>query len=147
MWGNQHLLFVISRAATAPPSTPYCLNECIYSWRFCPIWPHSGGKARQYWWPPGPRPVVLPQIDLSDSNSYSSDDDNSGSCKIVESVGNKGKTSFVCLSGDVRRVMSDKVKVNASKGNLNVPSAEIAMMMLRSLIAKRTQLVKLAGGA
>ena len=43
--------------------------------------------------------------------------------------------------------MSDKVKVNASKGNLNVPSAEIAMMMLRSLIAKRTQLVKLAGGA
>lgn len=39
-----------------PPSTPYCLNECIYSWRFCPIWPHGGGKARQYWWPPGPRP-------------------------------------------------------------------------------------------
>jgi hypothetical protein len=116
-------------------------------WRFCPIWPHSGGKARQYWWPPGPRPVALPQIDLSDSNSYSSDDDNIGSCKIVESVGNKGKTSFVCLSGDVRRVMSDKVKVNASKGNLNMPSAEIAMMMLRSLIAKRTQLVKLAGGA
>jgi hypothetical protein len=91
--------------------------------------------------------VAPPQIDLSDSNSYSSDDDNSGSCKIVETVGNKGKTSFVCLSGDVRRVMSDKVKVNASKGNLNVPSAEIAMMMLRSLIAKRTQLIKLAGGA
>ena len=42
-----------------------------------------------------------PQIDLSDSDSNSSA---SGSCEIVELVGNKGKTSFVCLSGDVRRV-------------------------------------------
>ena len=41
-----------------------------------------------------------PQIDLSDSNSNSSADDDSGSCEIVELVENKGKTSFVCLSGD-----------------------------------------------
>ena len=60
--------------------------------------------------------IVPPQIDLSDSdsnsNSDSSSNDDSGSCVIVELVGNKGKTSFVCLSGDVRRVMLDKVKVN-----------------------------------
>ena len=69
--------------------------------------------------------IATPQIDLSDSDSNSSSDsrsadDDSGSCVIVESVavGNKGKTSFVCLSGDVRRVMLDKVKVNASKGNV-----------------------------
>ena len=151
-----------------PPSTPYCLNECIYSWTFCPIWPHGGGKVHQYmavgaaalliqdclrgkgtpgWsrimvlrpqWLPPPLPptchplpllpllpampsaaaatVAPPQIDLSDSNSYSSADDNSGSCKIVESVGNKGKTSYVCLSGDVHCIMFDKVKVNARRG-------------------------------
>jgi hypothetical protein len=45
--------------------------------------------------------IIKSQIDLSNSdsnsNSYSSADDDSGSCEIVESVGNKGKTSFVCL--------------------------------------------------
>jgi hypothetical protein len=45
--------------------------------------------------------VVQSQIDLSISDSYSSADDDSGSCKIVEPVGDKGKTSFICLSGDV----------------------------------------------
>ncbi len=41
--------------------------------------------------------------------------------------------------------MLDKVKVNASKGNPNVSSCEIAIMMLGSVIAKRTQFVELAG--
>ena len=75
--------------------------------------------------------IALPQIDLSNSNSnsdsYSSADDDSGSCVIVETVGNKGKTS--CLSGDVLRVMLDRVKVNASKGN---PGLDATM---RSLMA------------
>jgi hypothetical protein len=34
--------------------------------------------------------------------------------------------------------MLDKEKANASKGNPNVSSAEIKMMMLGSVIAKRT---------
>jgi hypothetical protein len=84
--------------------------------------------------------VTTPQIDLSDSvsDSYSSADDDSGGCGIVESVGNKGKTSFVCLSGDVRRVMLDKAKTNASKGNPNASSHEIAKTMLHSVVARRT---------
>jgi hypothetical protein len=45
--------------------------------------------------------IVTPQIDLSDScsniDSYSSADYDSGSCVIIESVGNKGKISFVCF--------------------------------------------------
>jgi len=94
--------------------------------------------------------VAPPQINLSDSDSnsdsYSSADDNSGSCEIVESVGNKGKTSFVCLSGDVRRIMLDKVKAKASKGNPNVSSHEIAKTMLHSVVARRTQLIELAVG-
>ena len=92
--------------------------------------------------------VATPQIDLSDSvsDSYSSADDDSGGCEIVELVGNKGKTSFVCLSGDVRRVMLDKAKANSSKGNLNASSHEIAKTMLHSVVARRTQLIELAGG-
>jgi hypothetical protein len=94
--------------------------------------------------------IAPPQIDLSDSDSNSNSDssanDNSGSCVIVELVGNKGKTSFVCLSGDVRRVMLDKVKVNASKGNPNASPREIAKTMLHSVVASRTQLIELAVG-
>jgi hypothetical protein len=63
--------------------------------------------------PSAAKAVAQPQIDLSDSDSYSSADDDSGSCEIIELVGNKGKTSFVCLSGDVRGVMLERVKVNS----------------------------------
>ena len=91
--------------------------------------------------------VATPQIDLSDSDSYISADDDSSGCEIVESVENNGKkTSFVCLSGDVRRVMLDKAKVNASKGNPNASSHEVAKTMLQSVVARRTQIVELGGG-
>ena len=92
--------------------------------------------------PPAAAPTIAtPQIDLSDSDSNSSSDsrsadDDSGICK----------TSFVCLSGDVRRVMLDKVKANASKGNPNASSHEIAKTMLHSVVARRTQLIELAVG-
>ena len=104
--------------------------------------------------PPAATPTIAtPQIDLSDSDSNSSSDsrsadDDIGICVIVEpmAVENKGKTSFVCLSGDVRRVMLDKVKANASKGNPNASSHEIAKTMLHSVVARRTQLIELAVG-
>jgi hypothetical protein len=75
-----------------------------------PAMPHATAIAAA---PPAVPPaaaatIAMPQIDLSDSDSNSSSDsrsadDDSGSCAIVEpvAVGNKGKTSFVCLSGDV----------------------------------------------
>ena len=113
--------------------------------------------GRQWLPPPLPPPCHLPaatiatsQIDpsnsYSNSDSYSSANDDSGSCVIVESVGNKGKTSFVCLSGDVRRVMLDKVKANAFKGNPNASSHEIAKTMLLSVVARRMQLIELVVG-
>jgi hypothetical protein len=40
--------------------------------------------------------------------------------------------------------MLDKVKANASKGNPNVLSCEIAKTMLHSVVVRRTQLVELA---
>ena len=42
--------------------------------------------------------------------------------------------------------MLDKVKVNASKGNANTSSHEIAKTMLHSVVARRTELIELAGG-
>ena len=42
--------------------------------------------------------------------------------------------------------MLDKVKVNASKGNPNASSHEIAKTMLFSVVARRTQLIELAVG-
>ena len=146
-WGEDESLLVAAGAAAL--LLQYCL---------CGIGtPGSSGimvlGRRQ--WPPLPLPppcLVTPQkIDLSDSDSHSSSDssadDDSDSCVIVEPVGNKqGKTSFVCLSGDVRHAMLDKVKANASKGNPNVLSCEIAKTMLHSVVARtrRTQLIELA---
>jgi len=118
-----------------------------------PAMPHATAAAAA---PPAVPPaaaatIAMPQIDLSEndsksSRSSSSADDDSSSCVIIEPVGNKGKTSFVCLSGDVRRVMLDKVKVSASKGNPNASSHEIAKTMLHSVVARRTQLIELAVG-
>ena len=42
--------------------------------------------------------------------------------------------------------MLDKVKVNASKGNPNALSHEIAKTMLHSVVPRRTQLIELAVG-
>jgi hypothetical protein len=122
-------------ATAAPPAVP----------------PATAAAAAPPAMPPAAAATVAPpQINLSDSDSnsgsYSSADDDSGCCEIVELVGNKGKTSFVCLSGDVRRIMLDKVKANASKGNPNASSHEIAKTMLHSVVAKRTQLIELAVG-
>jgi hypothetical protein len=64
--------------------------------------------------------------------------------KSLSRGGNKGKTSFICLSGDIRRLMLDKVKANASKGNPNASSAVITMTMLQSVVAKRPHFIELA---
>jgi hypothetical protein len=42
--------------------------------------------------------------------------------------------------------MLDKVKANASKGNPNASSHEIAKTMLHSVVARRMQLIELAVG-
>ena len=125
-------------AAAAPPAVPHAAATAAAP----PLVPPAAAAT-----------VATHQIHLSDgdsdsnSDSYSSaDDDSRGGCEIVESVGNKGKISFVCLSGDVRRVMLDKAKANSSKGNPNASSHEIAKTMLHSVVARRTQLIELAGG-
>jgi hypothetical protein len=128
-------------AAAAPPAVPHAAAAAAAAAAAPPLVPPAAATT-----------VATPQIDLSDSDSnsdsYSSTDDDSGGCEIVESVGNQCKTTFVCLSGDIRRVMLDKAKANSSKGNPNASSHEIAKTMLHSVVARRTQpqLIELAGG-
>ena len=69
-------------AATAPPPVPLATATAAAP----PVVPPIAAAT-----------VATPQIDLSDSDSYSTSDDDSSGCEIVESVGNKGKTFFVCL--------------------------------------------------
>ena len=81
-------------AAAAPPAVPHTATAAAAA---PPLVPPAAAAT-----------TATHQIYLSDrdsdsnSNSYSSADDDSGGCEIVESVGNKGKTSFVCLSGWIK---------------------------------------------
>ena len=146
-WESQHFfIYHHGLSCCRTPSYSYCLNECVYSWRFCwassrtvgrrrvttggcrgrcspparlhswhrdpwlernhcsraamaaaaapPVMPHAAAAAAAA--PPAVPPaaaatIAPPQIDLSDSDSnsdsYSSADDDSGSCVIV--VGGK----------------------------------------------------------
>jgi hypothetical protein len=60
-------------------------------------------------------------------------------------AGNKGKTPFFCLSGNVQNVMSDKLNKNRSKGNPNSLSTKTMKRAIQSVISKRDYLIKLAG--
>jgi hypothetical protein len=125
-------------AAAAPPAVPQAAAAAAAAPPLVP--PAAAATAATH-------QIYLSDSDSdSNSDSYSSADDDSGGCEIVESVGNKGKTSFVCLSGDVRRVMLDKAKENSSKGNLNALSHEVTKTMLHSVVVRRAQLIELAGG-
>jgi hypothetical protein len=61
-------------------------------------------------------------------------------------VGNKGKTQFVCLSGDVQNVINDKLNKNWSKVNPNSSSTETMRVAIQSLIVNREFLIGLARG-
>ena len=62
-------------------------------------------------------------------------------------AGNKGKTPFVCLTGDILRVMQDKLTTNATSGNVNATSAETMKRIFEAVVGKREYLLELAGGA
>ena len=61
-------------------------------------------------------------------------------------AGNKGKTPFVCLLGNVWNVISDKLNKNWLKVNLNSSSIETMRVAIQSLIINREYLIGLAGG-
>jgi hypothetical protein len=61
-------------------------------------------------------------------------------------VGNKGKTPFICLTGDILRIMQDKLNANATNGNVNSTSAETLKRIFETVVGKRGYLLELTGG-
>jgi hypothetical protein len=88
-------------------------------------------------------------VDLNFSNA-GDDSDDSGICKVVgpplRSAGNKGKTPFICITGDILRVMQDKLNANATSGNVNSTLAETMKRIFEAVVGKRGYLIELAGG-
>ena len=84
-------------------------------------------------------------IDLVDGEDDSDDDIRDKSCEIITIGSSKGKPPFHLLSGDVMRVMTDKVEGNYTDGNPNVSSADELKNMLGTVVEKRVFLLKLAG--
>jgi hypothetical protein len=88
-------------------------------------------------------------VDLNFSNAGNERDD-SGICEVVgpplRPAGNKGKTPFICLMGDILRVMQDKLNANATSGGVNSTSAETMKRIFEAVVGKRGYLLELAGG-
>jgi hypothetical protein len=88
-------------------------------------------------------------VDLNFSNA-GDDRNDSGTCKVVgpplRPAENKGKTPFICLTGDILRIMQDKLNANATSGNVNSTSAETMKRIFEAVVGKRGYLLKLARG-
>ncbi len=88
-------------------------------------------------------------VDLNFSNAVN-DSNDSGICEVVRPplrpAGNKGKTPFICLTGDILRIMQDKLNPNATSGNVNSTLAETMKRIFEAVVGKRGYLLKLAGG-
>jgi hypothetical protein len=73
--------------------------------------------------PPAAAATASAAVDLAFSNAG---DDSDDSCEVVgpplQPAGNKGKIPFICLTGDILRVMQDKLNANATSGNVNSTS-------------------------
>lgn len=84
-------------------------------------------------------------IDLVNGEDDSDDDNSEKHCEVLTIKPGKGKPLFHLLSGDVMRVMTDKVKGNYANGNPNVTSADELKNMLGTVVEKRAFFLKVAG--
>jgi hypothetical protein len=88
-------------------------------------------------------------VDLNFSNA-GNDSNDSGICEVVgpplRPAGNISKTPFICLTGDILRVMQDELNVNATSGNVNSTLAETMKRIFEAVVGKRGYLLELGGG-
>ena len=66
--------------------------------------------------------------------------------RMQRPAGNKGKTPFICLTGDILRVMQDRLNKNFSQGDPNSTSIETMKSSVGRVIERRVYLLELAGG-
>jgi len=86
-------------------------------------------------------------LDLTSSNNdYSQDSDVEVVGPPLRPVGNKGKTPFICLTGDILRIMQHKLNANATNGNVKSTSAETLKRIFETVVGKREYLLELTGG-
>jgi hypothetical protein len=98
--------------------------------------------------PPAAAAAASAAVDLTFSNA-GDDSDDSGICVVgppLRPAGNKGKTPFVCLTGDILRIMQDKLTADATSGNVNAMLAETMKSIFEAVVGKRGYLLELAGG-
>ena len=98
--------------------------------------------------PPAAAAAASAAVDLTFSNAGDDSDDSSdnGICEVVgpplRPAGNKGKTPVICLTGDILRVMQDKLNANATSGNVNSTSAETLKRIFEAVVGKREYLLE-----
>ena len=88
---------------------------------------------------PPPAAAASAAVDLTFSNA-GDDSNDSGICVVgspLRPAGIKGKTPFVCLTGDILRVMQDKLTANATRENVNATSAETMKRIFEAVVGKR----------
>jgi hypothetical protein len=105
---------------------------------------------------PAPAPAPAPAaaasstpaaLDLTSSkDDYSQDSDVEVVVRMQRPAGNKGKTPFICLTGDILRVMQDRLNKNFSQGDPNSTSIETMKSSVGRVIERRVYLLELAGG-
>jgi hypothetical protein len=86
-------------------------------------------------------------LDLTSSNNdYSQDSNVEVILRTPRPARNKGKTPFICLTGDILRVMQDRLNRNFSQGNPNSTSIETMKSSVGRVVERRKYLLELAGG-
>jgi hypothetical protein len=110
--------------------------------------------------PPGEPPVFTPAaaaapaalstaaaLDLTSSNGdFSQDSDVEVVVRTPRLAGNKDKTPFICLTGDILRIMQDRLNKNFSQGDPNSTSIETMKSSVGRVVERRAYLIELAGG-
>jgi hypothetical protein len=86
-------------------------------------------------------------LDLTSSNdNYNQDSDVEVVVCTLRPTGNKDKTPFISLPGDIQRIMQYRLNENFSQGDPNSTSVETMKSSVGRVIERRAYLLELAGG-
>jgi hypothetical protein len=86
-------------------------------------------------------------LDLTSSNDdYIQNNDLEVVVCTLRPAGNKGKTPFICLPGDIQRVMQDRLNKNFSLGDPKSTSVETIKSSVGRVVERRVYLLELVGG-
>ena len=86
-------------------------------------------------------------LDLTSSNNdYSQDSAFEVFVRTQRPTGNMGKTPFICLTGDILRIMQVRLNKNFTQGDPNSTSIETMKSSVGRVVERKAYLLELAGG-